>query len=303
MIAPSPRPTGSLQRRAFTLIELLVVIAIIAILAAILFPVFAQARDAARKATCQSNLKQFGIAFAMYASDFDGFFPNPGGRGVVGNTFNGAAWYSATRDTTTGAVTDSGQGVFPYLKQRGNSKNNVWSCPNSIGGAGSGQFDVGQNFVMNDYLRAVHPGQAVTAAGNVPASYFPFWYLGANPDLVEPGPAQVILLYECVQSATGGNNRNGSIFFSSATLGGQPSRYGSTGLPIGAPEEYHAEKSTFLFCDGHVKTMNPTQTWNAAHQAAVVRFNPLYVNARPRNPRAGAGQTDMWCPGGQVVCP
>jgi len=61
--------------KAFTLIELLVVIAIIAILAAILFPVFARARENARKATCQSNLKQLGIAFAMYCQDYDQTYP------------------------------------------------------------------------------------------------------------------------------------------------------------------------------------------------------------------------------------
>jgi prepilin-type N-terminal cleavage/methylation domain-containing protein/prepilin-type processing-associated H-X9-DG protein len=58
-------------RRGFTLIELLVVIAIIAILAAILFPVFAQAREKARSALCVSNLKQLGLALAMYRQDYD----------------------------------------------------------------------------------------------------------------------------------------------------------------------------------------------------------------------------------------
>ena len=63
------------RRRGFTLIELLVVIAIIAILAAILFPVFARAREKARQASCQSNYKQIGLALAMYYSDFDGRTP------------------------------------------------------------------------------------------------------------------------------------------------------------------------------------------------------------------------------------
>ena len=61
--------------RAFTLIELLVVIAIIAILAAILFPVFARAREAARKTSCLSNLKQLGTASQMYVQDYDEMYP------------------------------------------------------------------------------------------------------------------------------------------------------------------------------------------------------------------------------------
>ncbi len=64
-----------LKRTGFTLIELLVVIAIIAILAAILFPVFARAREKARQASCQSNLKQIGTAAVMYATDYDGTYP------------------------------------------------------------------------------------------------------------------------------------------------------------------------------------------------------------------------------------
>lgn len=61
--------------RGFTLIELLVVIAIIAILAAILFPVFARAREKARQSSCQSNLKQLGVAFMMYTQDYDETYP------------------------------------------------------------------------------------------------------------------------------------------------------------------------------------------------------------------------------------
>jgi prepilin-type N-terminal cleavage/methylation domain-containing protein/prepilin-type processing-associated H-X9-DG protein len=70
-----PAVRGAARMRGFTLIELLVVIAIIAILAAILFPVFAQAREAARKTTCVSNLKQLGSATMMYSQDYDERFP------------------------------------------------------------------------------------------------------------------------------------------------------------------------------------------------------------------------------------
>lgn len=64
-------------KRAFTLIELLVVIAIIAILAAILFPVLSQAREAAKSTTCISNMKQLGLAHLMYKDDYDGVYASP----------------------------------------------------------------------------------------------------------------------------------------------------------------------------------------------------------------------------------
>jgi len=70
MLAISRRKSG------FTLIELLVVIAIIAILAAILFPVFARAREAARKSSCQNNMKEIGIAFTLYHGDYDAMLPS-----------------------------------------------------------------------------------------------------------------------------------------------------------------------------------------------------------------------------------
>lgn len=72
----SPHSSRSRAARAgFTLIELLVVIAIIAILASLLFPVFASARGKARETSCLSNMRQIGIAFSMYVSDYDGLYP------------------------------------------------------------------------------------------------------------------------------------------------------------------------------------------------------------------------------------
>jgi prepilin-type N-terminal cleavage/methylation domain-containing protein/prepilin-type processing-associated H-X9-DG protein len=70
-----PQCSTSRGQRGFTLVELLVVIAIIAVLAAILFPVFAQAREKARQTTCLSNMKQIGLAFAQYNSDYDSTYP------------------------------------------------------------------------------------------------------------------------------------------------------------------------------------------------------------------------------------
>ncbi len=67
-----------MRRSGFTLVELLVVIAVIAVLAALLLPVFARAREAARKNACASNLRQIGLAFAMYVGDYDECFPNNG---------------------------------------------------------------------------------------------------------------------------------------------------------------------------------------------------------------------------------
>jgi len=71
----NPRHDGRTINRAFTLIELLVVIAIIAILAAILFPVFAQAREKARQTSCLSNMKQIGLAAMQYVQDYDETYP------------------------------------------------------------------------------------------------------------------------------------------------------------------------------------------------------------------------------------
>ncbi len=116
-------PLHSHRRRAgFTLIELLVVLAIIAILAAILFPVFAQARKKARSITCTSNLRQIGTAMQMYAQDYDEvLFPY---RTRAVNPFAGQPRVSAN----AGGRSFFNQLLAPYIKNNG-----VWKCPSKPG--------------------------------------------------------------------------------------------------------------------------------------------------------------------------
>jgi prepilin-type N-terminal cleavage/methylation domain-containing protein len=109
-----------MRRRGFTLIELLVVIAIIAILAAILFPVFAQAREKARQATCLSNIKQLSLGAMMYVQDYDETYP--GGPGVASMFFPGpqGTWDNLpTNAYGNVAPTNVGSRLAPYIKNVG----------------------------------------------------------------------------------------------------------------------------------------------------------------------------------------
>ncbi len=135
------------MRKGFTLIELLVVIAIVAILAAILFPVFAQAKAAARKTQCLSNLKQLGIAFSLYSNDYDDTLLNP---------------YDYDRINY-----NTGQGILdPYIHGHPNkSKSSVYLCPNdnliylgaSIIGLPSGWKGYPSSYGMNVFLQPGNP--------------------------------------------------------------------------------------------------------------------------------------------------
>lgn len=106
---------------AFTLIELLVVIAIIAILAAILFPVFAQARNAARKTAALSNAKQIALALHMYAQDYDETFPY--NFACVAPINGGTSNLECSNHPGTGAIPIDSQ-LSPYIKNDG-----VWASP------------------------------------------------------------------------------------------------------------------------------------------------------------------------------
>ena len=104
-------PSRRQRATAFTLIELLVVIAIIAVLAAILFPVFARARENARRSSCQSNLKQIGLGFEQYKNDHDQYYP--------GSVVNNVSWSTL---------------LNPYIKSE-----QVFVCPSSAEGQATAQ--------------------------------------------------------------------------------------------------------------------------------------------------------------------
>lgn len=110
------------KRFGFTLIELLVVIAIIAILAAILFPVFAQAREAARKTSCISNLKQIALALGMYQTDYDGKMMASGM--LPENPATAADGTNIIRMLSGG----SSYFLQPYIKNQ-----QIFVCPSDVG--------------------------------------------------------------------------------------------------------------------------------------------------------------------------
>jgi prepilin-type N-terminal cleavage/methylation domain-containing protein/prepilin-type processing-associated H-X9-DG protein len=130
------------RKSAFTLIELLVVIAIIAILAAILFPVFAQAKTAAKKTSSLSGTKQLALGATIYATDYDDIFPFDRG-GDPGNTYYGETYVNGAMDPN--APVNWARGIHPYVRNFGiygdavavdTDTTNGWGCfdPSSVGG-------------------------------------------------------------------------------------------------------------------------------------------------------------------------
>src|SRR4051812_23910212 len=133
-----------MKKRGFTLIELLVVIAIIAILAAILFPVFGRARENARRSSCQSNLKQIGLGILQYVQDYDEKYPmRQYGNGSTNGHIN--SWRRVTLPYTKSSQ------IFSCPSNTKNTSNNDDSITGDFAGAGvpAGSPIFGISYVAN----------------------------------------------------------------------------------------------------------------------------------------------------------
>jgi prepilin-type N-terminal cleavage/methylation domain-containing protein len=242
------------RRRGFTLIELLVVIAIIAILAAILFPVFARAREQARKTTCLSNLKQMGTSMLMYVQDYDETYPWLMQDGRNNNNTTGL---SQNMIVVPSPVLNGVRGLFmdytlqPYVKNLG-----IFNCPtlqpsrpvldasglplNQYGSYGYSYGGIGaapspRMTPLELFLRVVGPSLGPPYNDNNPQNHFI-----AGQSLAAIGrPADVVMMF-CNSYGAHAAVRDAQVI---------PSAFGGTGENLNGA-------TLAVFADGHAKFKN-----------------------------------------------
>jgi prepilin-type N-terminal cleavage/methylation domain-containing protein/prepilin-type processing-associated H-X9-DG protein len=224
--------TGASVKRGFTLIELLVVIAIIAILAAILFPVFARARENARRASCQSNLKQIGLGIAQYTQDSDEKLPPCG--------------------LDDGSNKPWAQVIQPYMKSQ-----QVFRCPSNPSAPNMANSDpaarITTNYLANGSREATVAGifKFARALDNADASTGTI-LSRSLAEAVEPSRSISVVEFTLLDGT--GNAAN---LQSTSTDNGQLN------------PTNHLATSNYLFLDGHVKSLKPIATVTGGNMYAL----------------------------------
>ncbi|MES2465322.1 MAG: DUF1559 domain-containing protein [Armatimonadota bacterium] len=250
-------PSAHSYRRAFTLIELLVVIAIIAILAAILFPVFAQAREKARQTACLSNLKQMGNAVMMYAQDNDEILPATGWQGPCTNPQT-----MATNDTFFSGVFAFPLAIQPYVKNYG-----VLVCPSDSeqGGFQKGGSNCYEQQLLQMKVPGAYVGMKDTAGGLrdvLPLSYAGNYKLCKSYVTIPGTTTPRGTAFEMVSLPD--TNYPANLFYLTDVGSSKTSLmagwyitpgYGNAGNGTGRWElgGRHAGGRNWIFCDGHAK--------------------------------------------------
>lgn len=227
---------------AFTLIELLVVIAIIAILAAILFPVFAKAREKARQASCSSNLRQIGLAAQQYAQDYD-------------EVYSGSHMNNADSTTTSYAEL-----LYPYVKSSA-----IYSCPDATSHfkvVDSAECTVNKDVCTNNVTTIDYSYNGISDdvnVGNTPDS------TAQNPVSSIDQPSETILLVDSMQTNIEDTYYMMVTDVTDVTGSFYGSNWSGSATNSTAPMKRHTDGANFLWYDGHVKWMRnslkPTSTY------------------------------------------